>query len=134
MMNKYIVVLPVLLVRLAMPAFAEDAAEVKVSVVELPQELQDRTVLVSLGSGPSDTNAKLVVLNGLNNYSETVSLAPAEYYCTAAVQYDALNDYPLQEADKTTFLQAEAGGQYIQPVFYLKCVFPFSYFNYSSAF
>ncbi len=25
-------------------------------------------------------------------------------------------------------------GRYIQPVFYLKCVFPFSYFNYSSAF
>ena len=112
MMNKFFVVLPALLACLAMPAFADDAAEVRVSVVDLPQELQDRTVLVSLGSGPSDANAKLVVLNGLNNYSETVSLAPAEYYCTAAVQYDALNDYPLQEADKTTFLQAEAGGQY----------------------
>ena len=33
-MNKYIVVLPVLLACLVMPAFAEDVAEVRVSVVE----------------------------------------------------------------------------------------------------
>ena len=34
------------------------------------------------------------------------------YYCNAAVQYDALNDWPLREVDGTTFLQVEAGGQY----------------------
>lgn len=40
------------------------------------------------------------------------SLKSGIYYCNAAVQYDALNDWPLREVDGTTFLQVEAGGQY----------------------
>jgi len=41
-----------------------------------------------------------------------VTVAPSEYYCAAAVQYDALEDYPLQEINQTTFLQAEGGNHY----------------------
>ena len=67
---------------------------------------------VTLGDGPNDTNAVLVTLNGLNQYSQTVTLPEGTYYCNAAVQYDALNDWPLREVDGTTFLQVEAGGQY----------------------
>ncbi len=52
------------------------------------------------------------MLNGLNQYSETVTLPEGTYYCNAAVQYDALNDWPLREVHGTTFLQVEAGGQY----------------------
>ena len=52
------------------------------------------------------------MLNGLNQYSQTVTLPEGTYYCNAAVQYDALNDWPLREVDDTTFLQIEAGGQY----------------------
>ena len=66
----------------------------------------------TLGSGPNDTDAVLVTLNGLNQYSQTVTLPEGIYYCNAAVQYDALNDWPLREVDGTTFLQVEPGGQY----------------------
>ena len=52
------------------------------------------------------------MLNGLNQYSQTVTLPEGTYYCNAAVQYDALNDWPLREVDGTTFLQVEDGGQY----------------------
>ena len=41
-----------------------------------------------------------------------MTLAPSEYYCAAAVQYDALDDYPLQEINGTTFLEVEAGNHY----------------------
>lgn len=44
--------------------------------------------------------------------SQTVTLPEGTYYCNAAIQYDALNDWPLREVDGTTFLQVEAGGQY----------------------
>lgn len=69
-------------------------------------------MLITLGSGPNDTDAVLVVLNGLNQYGQAVTLPEGIYYCNAAVQYDALNDWPLREVDGTTFLQVEAGGQY----------------------
>lgn len=58
------------------------------------------------------TESTVIVLDGLNNYTETVTVAPSEYYCAAAVQYDALGDYPLQEINQTTFLQAEGGNHY----------------------
>ena len=41
-----------------------------------------------------------------------MTVVPSEYYCAAAVQYDALGDYPLQEINQTTFLQAEGGNHY----------------------
>lgn len=88
-------------------AYADSTAQVTVSVRNLPQELQGRSVSVTIGTGPSDTEAVLITLDGLNNYTQTVSLAPAEYYCTAALQYDTLGEYPLEEVNKTTFFQAE---------------------------
>lgn len=97
---------------LAPPCHAAGKGEVAVSLVDVPSELQERSVLVTLGSGPNDTDAVLVTLNGLNQYSQTVTLPEGTYYCNAAVQYDALNDWPLREVDGTTFLQVEAGGQY----------------------
>lgn len=111
-MKKSLLLMLLLFALAALPVCAEDAAEVTVSVPALPQELQNRTVLVSLGSSPADTDAVLVALSGLNGYTETVTLTPADYYCTAAFQYDALGDYPLCETNQTVFLHAEAGGRY----------------------
>ena len=103
---------------LAPPCHAAGNGEVTVSLVDIPAELQERSVLITLGSGPNDTDAVLIMLNGLNQYSQTVTLPEGTYYCNAAVQYDALNDWPLREVDGTTFLQVEAGGQYeLQYVF-----------------
>ena len=78
---------------LAPPCHAAGKGEVAVSLVDVPSELQERSVLVTLGSGPNDTDAVLVTLNGLNQYSQTVTLPEGTYYCNAAVQYDALNDW-----------------------------------------
>ena len=103
---------------LAPPCHAAGNGEVAVSLVDVPSELQERSVMVTLGSGPNDTDAVLVMLNGLNQYSQTVTLPEGPYYCNAAVQYDTLNDWPLREVDGTTFLQVEADGQYeLQYVF-----------------
>ena len=96
---------------MAPPCHAAGNGEVAVSLVDVPSELQERSVLITLGSGSNDTDAVLVTLNGLNQYSQTVTLPEGTYYCNAAVQYDALNDWPLREVDGTTFLQIEAGGQ-----------------------
>ena len=97
---------------MAPPCHAAGNGEVVVSLVDVPAELRERSVLITLGSGPNDTDAVLVTLNGLNQYSQTVTLPEGTYYCNAAVQYDALNDCPLREVNSTTFLQVEAGGQY----------------------
>ena len=97
---------------LAPPCHAAENGEVAVSLVDVPAELQARSVLITLGSGPNDTDPVLVTLNGLNRYCQTATLPEGIYYCNAAVQYDALNDWPLREVDGTTFLQVEAGGQY----------------------
>ena len=97
---------------LAPPCLAEGNGEVALSLVDVPSELQEGSVLITLGSGPNDTDAVLVTLNSLNQYSPTVTLSEGTDYCNAAVQYDALNDWPLREVDGTTFLQVEAGGQY----------------------
>lgn len=97
---------------LAPPCLAAGNGEVTVSLVDIPAELQERSVLITLGNGPNDTDTVLVVLNGLNQHSQTVTLSEGTYYCNAAVQYDALNDWPLREVDGTTFLQVEADGQY----------------------
>lgn len=107
-----ILLLVPLIMVLAPPCRAAGNGEVTVSLVDIPAELQERSVLVTLGNGPNDTDAVLVVLNGLNRYGQAVTLPEGIYYCNAAVQYDALNDWPLREVDGTTFLQVEAGGQY----------------------
>ena len=45
---------------LAPPCHAAGNGEVAVSFVDVPAELQKRSVLVTLGSGPNDTDAVLV--------------------------------------------------------------------------
>lgn len=111
-MKKLLVILLGFILCTTTKVYAEDAATVTVTVKDLPQKLQNRTVIVTLGNGPSDTESTIVILGGLNNYTETVTVAPSEYYCAAAVQYDALGDYSLQEINQTTFLQAEGGNHY----------------------
>ena len=97
---------------LAPPCHAAGNGEIAVSLVDVPAELQERSVLVTLGSDPNDTDAVLVTLNGLNQYSQTVTLPEGTYYCNAAVQYDALNDWRCARLTAPPFLQVEAGGQY----------------------
>jgi hypothetical protein len=111
-LKKLLVILLGFILCTTTKVYAEDAATVTVTVKDLPQKLQNRTVIVTLGNGPSDTESTIVILGGLNNYTETVTIAPSEYYCAAAVQYDALGDYSLQEINQTTFLQAEGGNHY----------------------
>lgn len=111
-MRKFLALLFALLLCTATKVYAEDTATVTVTIKDLPQKLQNRTVIVTLGNGPSDTESTVIVLDGLNNYTAMVTVAPSEYYCAAAVQYDALGDYPLQEINQTTFLQAEGGNHY----------------------
>ena len=111
-MRKFLALLFALLLCAATKVYAADTATVTVAVKDLPPKLQNRTVIVTLGNGPSDTESTVVILDGLNNYAETVTIAPSEYYCAAAVQYDALGDYPLQEINQTTFLQVEDGNHY----------------------
>lgn len=111
-MRKFLALLFALLLCTATKVYAEDTATVTVTVKDLPQKLQNRTVIVTLGNGPSDTESTVIVLDGLNNYTATVTVAPSEYYCAAAVQYDALEDYPLQEINQTTFLKVEDGNHY----------------------
>lgn len=82
---------------LAPPCHAAGYGEIAISLVDVPAELQERSVLITLGSGPNDTDTILVVLNGLNQYCQTVTLSEGIYYCNAAVQYDALNDWPLHQ-------------------------------------
>lgn len=53
---------------LAPPCHAAGNGEVTVSLVDIPAELQERSVLITLGSSPNDTDAVLVVLNGLNQH------------------------------------------------------------------
>lgn len=111
-MKKLLVILLGLILCTATKVYAEDSATVTVTAKDLPQKLQNRTVIVTLGNSPSDTESTVIVLDGLNNYTETVTLTPSEYYCAVAVQYDALDDYPLQEINQTTFLEVEAGNRY----------------------
>lgn len=111
-MRKFLALLFALLLCTATKVYAADTATVTVTVKDLPPKLQNRTVIVTLGNGPSDTESTVIVLDGLNNYTETVTVAPSEYYCAAAVQYDTLGDYPLQEINQTTFLQVEDGNHY----------------------
>lgn len=111
-MRKFLALLFALLLCTATKVYAEDAATVTVTVKDMPQKLQNRTVIATLGNGPSDTESTVIVLDGLNNHKATVTVAPSEYYCAAAVQYDALGDYPLQEINQTTFLQVEGGNHY----------------------
>ena len=111
-MRKFLALLFALLLCTATKVYAADTATVTVTVKDLPPKLQNRTVIVTLGNGRSDTESTVIVLDGLNNYTETVTVAPSEYYCAAAVQYDTLGDYPLQEINQTTFLQVEDGNHY----------------------
>ena len=59
-------------ITLAPLCHAAGKGEVAVSLVDVPSELQERSVLITLGSGPNDTDAVLVVLNGLNQYGQAV--------------------------------------------------------------
>lgn len=82
---------------LAAPA----AAQITFTVQDLPDEMQDRTLMATVSAGPSDPLAVQAVLSALNNYTETVTVEPGTYYCNAAVQYDPAGDYPVREVSDT---------------------------------
>lgn len=58
---------------LAPPYHAAGYGEIAISLVDVPAELQERSVLVTLGSDPNDTDTVLVVLNGLNQHIRNIS-------------------------------------------------------------
>lgn len=91
---------------LAPPLPCGGYGEIAISLVDVPAELQERSVLITLGNGPNDTDAVLVVLNGLNQYGQAVTLPEGIYYCNAAVQYDALNDWPLRRLTAPPFCRS----------------------------
>lgn len=108
-MRKFLALLFALLLCTATKVYAEDAATVTVAVKDLPQKLQNRTVIVTLGNGPSDTESTVIVLDGLNNYTATVTVAPSEYYCAAAVQMMPWAIIPYRKSTKRHFCQQKAG-------------------------
>lgn len=69
----------------ATPAFAAaDLVTVTFQMTSVPEELSGRSIVATIGTGPSDANAVTVILNSLNQYRETVEVQPGRYYCTAA--------------------------------------------------
>ena len=54
-MRKFLALLFALLLCATAKVHAGDAATVTVTVKDLPPKLQNRTVIVTLGNGPSDT-------------------------------------------------------------------------------
>lgn len=97
----------------ATPAFAADnLAAVTFQMASVPDELSGRSIVATIGTGPSDANAVTVILNSLNQYREMVEVQPGQYYCTAAVQYDPTGDYPLTEENGTEMLNTKPGGAY----------------------
>ena len=72
-MRKFLALLFALLLCTATKVYAENTATVTVTIKDLPQKLQNRTVIVTLGNGPSDTESTAIVLDGLNNYTKTVN-------------------------------------------------------------
>ena len=66
-MKKLLVILLGLILCAATKVYAEDAATVTVAVKDLPQKLQNRTVIVTLGNGPSDTESTVIVLDAQEN-------------------------------------------------------------------
>lgn len=62
-MRKFLALLFALLLCTATKVYAEDTATVTVAVKDLPQKLQNRTVIVTLGNGPSDTESTVIVLD-----------------------------------------------------------------------
>ena len=109
-MRKFLALLFALLLCTATKVYAEDTATVTVTVKDLPQKLQNRTVIVTLGNGPSDTESTVIVLDGLNNYTATVTVAPSEYYCAAAVPVlMPWRIIPCRKSTKRHFCKQKAG-------------------------
>lgn len=71
--------------------------------------LADRSVTATASLGPADDAAGSVTLSGLNDFSAAIELAPGDYYCTAAVDYDPAMDYPLSEVNGFSSVSLAAG-------------------------
>lgn len=76
-------------------------AQITFTVQDLPDDMQDRTLMATVSAGPSDPLAVQAVLSALNDFTETVTVEPGTYYCNAAVQYDPAGDYPVREVNDT---------------------------------
>lgn len=90
-------------------AASPNSAQITLTAPNLPEEMHGRTLLATVGAGPSDSLADQVVLSDLNGYAETVTVEPGTYYCNAAVQYDPAKDYPVTEADGVYEVTLAAG-------------------------
>lgn len=108
-MRKFLALLFALLLCTATKVYAEDTATVTVAVKDLPQKLQNRTVIVTLGNGPSDTESTVIVLDGLNNYTETVTVVPSEYYCALLCSMMPWGIIPCRKSTKRHFCKQKAG-------------------------
>lgn len=97
----------------AAPVYAvPEMAAVTFCMVDIPLSLEGRTVIATIGTGPSDANSKTVLLNELNHYRQTIEVTPGTYYCNAAVQYDPTGNYPLIEENSVIQIVAAPGGEY----------------------
>ena len=63
-MRKFLALLFALLLCTATKVYAEDTATVTVTVKDLPQKLQNRTVIVTLGNGHLIPNQQLLFWMG----------------------------------------------------------------------
>lgn len=97
-----------------LPVFAaEEYAKVTFYAADLPQALSGRSIVGTIGTGPSDASTVTVILSELNQYTQTVQVQPGTYYCTAAVQYDPSGDYPLTEENGISQITATPGAEYV---------------------
>lgn len=94
-MRKFLALLFALLLCTATKVYAEDTATVTVTVKDLPQKLQNRTVIVTLGNGPY-----LVQLAGRYPYytkkiAEILGCTAAEVEPYVHLSILALNNYMI---------------------------------------
>lgn len=85
---------------LAPPCHAAGNGEVAVSLVDVPAELRERSVLVTLGNGPNDTDAVLVTFYKQNE-------AVLQTYSRAASQLDKIGISLGTEPEKVRQLVTE---------------------------
>ena len=103
-----------------------NAGAVYFQIVDLPEELQNRSFLAWASLGPADASQSEVILSGLNDFSAPIELPPGTYYCAAAMQYDPAGDYPVVErsgqsvvtvtAGETTLLTYQIGAGFYQSI------------------
>lgn len=99
---------------LAPPCLAAGNGEVTVSLVDIPAELQERSVLVTLGNGPNDTDTVLVVLTLTDTKNPDAELCTPSRDENTTVQRAAAYNAPAAAAPSATPTPEPTSSQPVQ--------------------